>query len=164
MVSVPLPAQSIAGILADELGAVREFVAILKEEQTTLVEGKADSIAALIEKKSGLATRLTDCAKRREAALAGFKLPVGRAGMDAWLAAPPTDATAQRNWRELLPLAAEARSLNELNGKLIGTRLQHNQQALAALMGATEQAMMTYGPDGQTLARPGGTGRILGSA
>jgi flagellar biosynthesis protein FlgN len=161
--SAPLPALTIAGILADELVALRDFVALLKTEQATLVEGNADGLDTLIAKKSALAARLTDCAQRRETALAASKLPAGRAGMDAWLAAIPADATARKNWQELLPLAAEARNFNELNGKLIGTRLQHNQQALAALMSATERAM-TYGPDGQTSTRQDGGGRILGSA
>jgi len=128
-----------------------------------LVSGKADDLALLIDKKSALATRLGGCAQSREAALASLNLPAGRLGMDAWLATNPADGSSHKLWRELLPLAAEARSLNELNGKLIGTHLQHNQQALAALMAATERAM-TYGPDGQTSVRPGGSGRILGSA
>ena len=162
MASVPLAAQPIAGILADELVALRDFVALLKTEQSILVEGDADGLATLIEKKSALAARLTDCSQGRETALAASKLPSGRAGMDAWLAAIPDDATARKNWQELLPLAVEARNLNELNGKLIGTRLQHNQQVLAALMSATERAM-TYGPDGQSLASAG-SGRMLGSA
>jgi len=160
--SVTLPAQPIAGILADELVALREFVALLKTEQTALVGGNADGLTALIEKKSALAARLTDCAQRREQAMAASKLPSGRAGMEAWLGTLQADTTARKNWQELLPLAAEARNLNLLNGKLIGTRLQHNQQALAALMSATERAM-TYGPDGQTLASAG-SGRMLGSA
>lgn len=154
---------SLSAILADELAALREFSALLQEEQSALIDGKGDNLVALIEKKSALATRLTDCARRREDVLASLELAPGRAGMEAWLAAAPANAAARNNWRELLPLAAETRRLNELNGKLIGLRLQHNQQALVALMSATEQAM-TYGPDGQTLARPGGGGRILGSA
>jgi flagella synthesis protein FlgN len=162
-VTSPQSDQPIAGILADELAALREFVALLRTEQGILVDGNADGLAALIDEKSALATRLGDYARRREAALAASKLPAGRPGMEAWLATLPADALPRRHWQELLPLAAEARTLNELNGKLIGTRLQHNQQALAALMSATERAM-TYGPDGQTTASPGGTGRILGSA
>lgn len=154
---------SIAAILADELAALREFAALLQKEQSALLDGKADNLVALIDKKSALAARLTDSAQRREAALMELKLPAGRAGMEAWLAAAAADTATREHWQELLPLATEARNLNELNGKLIGTRLQHNQQALAALMGATERAM-TYGPDGQTLAKPGGSGRILGSA
>lgn len=150
----------LAAILAGELAALREFVTLLQEEQSALLDGKGDGLAALVEKKSALAGRLTDCAGQREAALAGLGLPAGRDGMEAWLA---TAAAAARNdWQELLPLAATARNLNELNGKLIGTRLQHNQQALAALMGATERAM-TYGPDGHAHP-PAGSGRSRGSA
>ncbi|MDP2808775.1 MAG: flagellar export chaperone FlgN [Rhodocyclaceae bacterium] len=66
-------------------------------------------------------------------------------------------ASEEAAFREL---AAEARSLNETNGKLIALRMQHNQQALAVLMAAADQAI-TYGPDGQQ--RGGGGGRSLGS-
>ncbi len=141
---------------------MREFVALLKVEQTTLIDGNADALSALIDKKSALATRLTAQAQGRETALASARLPTGREGMEAWLAASPHDTTSRRNWQELLPLAGEARRLNELNGKLIGTRMQHTQQALAALMGATQHAM-TYGPDGHTQTKGPG-GRMLGSA
>lgn len=48
-------------------------------------------------------------------------------------------------------LAAEARTLNETNGKLIALRMQHNQQALSILMAAADPAV-TYGPDGQPRA------------
>lgn len=162
MTSVTPHGHPVSGILAGELVALRAFVALLKTEQTALVDGNTDGLNALIDEKSALATRLTEAAQCREAALAAAQLPPARAGMEAWLATLPATDAARRDWPELLSLAAEARSLNELNGRLIGTRLQGNQQALAALMSATERAM-TYGPDGQTAARAGG-GRVLGSA
>lgn len=152
----PTPLQPIAGLLAGELAALREFVALLRQEQAALLEGNVDTLAALATKKSALATRLNDCARGRETALASLGFAPGRAGMEAWLAAAGTAATD--NWQGLLPLAAEARELNALNGKLIGQRLQHNQHALAVLMGATEQAM-TYGPDGHAQATAGGRSR-----
>lgn len=58
-------------------------------------------------------------------------------------------------------LVSEARALNEANGKLIGLCLQHNQQALGALLDAADKAT-TYGPDGQQQAGLGS--RILGKA
>ena len=156
-----MPSTQLLHLLSDELAALREFIALLKEEQTTLAEGKADALPSLIDRKSALATRLGDCSARRDAALAVLALPAGRSGMETWLESQPSTSPARRDWLQLLPLAAEARSLNELNGKLIGTRLQHNQQALTALMGATERAM-TYGPDGHT--QISGGGRSRGSA
>ncbi|MDP1652678.1 MAG: flagellar export chaperone FlgN [Rhodocyclaceae bacterium] len=68
---------------------------------------------------------------------------------------PASEAAALRE------LAAEARALNEINGKLIALRLQHNQQALNILLAAADSAT-TYGPDGQQQTGLGS--RILGKA
>lgn len=67
-------------------------------------------------------------------------------------------ADTASQYRELV---TAARTLNEANGKLIGLRMQHNQQALSALLEAADQAT-TYGPDGQQQAGLGS--RILGKA
>lgn len=159
--TAPLPAQPVAGILADELALLREFVALLKQEQAFLVKGRADALPALGEQKSALAARLVACTGRREAALGHAGLAVGRPGMAAWLEQSAADMAARQGWQEILTLAAEARSLNELNGTLIATHLQHTQQALGVLMAASDR-VMTYGPDGQS--RADGSGRSFGSA
>jgi flagella synthesis protein FlgN len=83
--------------------------------------------------------------------------------MSAWLA-QRTDAEhggLQAVWQELTRLAMQARSLNETNGKLISTRLSHNQAALSALQ-ASNRALDAYGPDGHA-AISAGT-RELGKA
>jgi flagella synthesis protein FlgN len=80
--------------------------------------------------------------------------------MEAWLATPAGTA-GRESWTKLLILATEARELNQINGQLIALHMQNNQQALAVLMAAANQAM-TYGPDGQQ--RGSGSGRSLGSA
>lgn len=151
---------SIPATIARELEALGEFVALLKREQTLLQAGKTDALIPLIDAKTSLTHRLAECLGQRESALAAQGLGTGKAGMAAWLdaqAAPQTHAA----WSKLLALAEEARESNLLNGKLIGLQMQHNQQALAALMAATDRAMI-YGPDGQQ--RGGFPGRILGSA
>ncbi|MFN3884241.1 MAG: flagella synthesis protein FlgN [Rhodocyclaceae bacterium] len=50
--------------------------------------------------------------------------------------------------RHLRELAAEARQLNETNGKLIAVHLRRNQQALNVLLAAADH-VATYGRDGQ---------------
>jgi flagella synthesis protein FlgN len=70
--------------------------------------------------------------------------------MAQWLAA---HAGAQKPelvalWQQLLDAATAARALNDSNGGLIGARLNHNQDALAALQSAA-RSLSTYGPDGQ---------------
>jgi flagella synthesis protein FlgN len=65
------------------------------------------------------------------------------------------DAKAAAAWRQLLQLAQTTRQLNQTNGVLIAARLQHNQQAFAALQSAAGVVSL-YGPQGQTLGYSGG--------
>lgn len=149
-----------ASLLAEELAGIKEFVALLRTEQAHLVATESEPLVALAEQKTQIATRLTNLAQRRHQMLAAAGLGDGRPAMDAWLA-KSGNAAVRRQWDELLAQAAEARNLNETNGKLIGLQMQHNQQALSTLLAASNRAM-TYGPDGQQ--RPGSMGRLYGSA
>lgn len=157
------PTADIARLLGDELSTLRDFHALLRREQDLLVKNDADRVRLLADEKSALAQRLGVLLGQREGALVTAGFGRGRNGMDAWLAAHGEAASTSR-WQELLALAIDARALNETNGRLIGTLLQHNQQALAALMTAANQAM-TYGPQGVEAGISAiGTGRLLGSA
>lgn len=151
---------TVGGLLDREFRALESFVALLRREQALLTEGSTDALAALAEEKLKAATELSDYSASRDAKLIHSGLQSGRAGMDAWTATP-AGAGYREQWHRLLELTAEARTLNDTNGKLINIRLQNNQQALGILLAAADQAV-TYGPDGQQ--RPGGSGRTLGSA
>jgi flagella synthesis protein FlgN len=151
---------TVAGLLDREFRALQSFVALLRREQSLLEEGSTESLAALAEEKLQAANELSEFSAARDSKLVHSGLRAGRAGMDAW-AASPAGAGYREQWQHLLELTAEARALNDTNGKLINLRLQNNQQALNILLTAAEQAV-TYGPDGQQ--RTGGAGRSLGSA
>lgn len=148
-------------LLADELALLREFVALLGREQQALIPGDIDRLLPLAEEKTRLATVLGRMAGARNQALAGAGLAADKAGMEAWLTSQGQATPSRADWAALLALAAEAKLQNEINGKLIATRLQHNRHALAVLHAAADQAML-YGPDGQPHAT--GSGRHLGAA
>ncbi len=144
--------------MAEEISAIRRFIAVLEDEQQILATGDIDRLMPLAEQKSQLATRLSDLAERRQRALnAAGKSPVT---MATWLAGI-ADPAPGKVWQTLLDLAAQARELNTVNGKLIAERMRYNQQALTVLLAAGDKAAL-YGPDGQT--RVAGGGRTLGSA
>lgn len=151
---------TIASLLDREYRAVQAFVSLLRQEQDLLKEGSTELLAALAEEKLRTATELTDFSASRDSKLIHSGFQPGRPGMESWVASP-SGAGYREQWQQLLELAAEARALNETNGKLINLRLQNNQQALSILMAAADQAV-TYGPDGQQRAGQGG--RSLGSA
>lgn len=163
MVTPTQVASSLAALFVEEIREVEAFVALLREEQALLSStSNADTLMPLVKRKSDDAVRLKSLSDRREQLLAADGHGTGRAGMEAWLAKTPGSGGMRSQWQKLLTLATEARTLNEINGKLIGLHWQHNQAALATLMSATDRAM-TYGPDGQQKSGGGG-GRILGSA
>lgn len=153
-------ADVIADILTQELAALRVFVDLLHKEQSLLVSPASDGLGHLAEEKSRGALALGQFAAARDRELSKLNFPNGRAGMDAW-SISTTGIPFQRAWGDLLGLAAQARALNETNGKLIASHLQHNQQSLTALLAAADKTA-TYGPDGQ--AKPSVGGRSLGSA
>lgn len=148
------------GGLDEEIAQLRQFVELLKREQSLLKKDDSESLLSLVNDKNDLADKIAVLSRKRETQLAQLKLPSGRPGMEAWLA-QPGNQHARHSWNLLLELTATARDLNILNGKLIGLHMQHNQQALQILMSATNRAS-TYGPDGQQ--QTGFGSRILGKA
>lgn len=148
-----------ARLVQDENVLLRDFVALLGQEQALLLEGDVDALMALAGQKTQLFRRLQFTADERTRVLAAARLKPDAAVMQAILEG---NAAALANWQESLELVAEARSCNNLNGQLITQRMQHNQQALAVLLAAAEQPAATYGPDGQS--RPHLAGRHFGSA
>lgn len=145
----------IATCLQLELAAVGAFLGILHKEQEALIENKIERLETLASDKAQMAGQLAGLAARRNRVLASRNLSPDSEGMEAWL----SDAQAAGAWRDLLGLVQAAQQLNRANGEMIAVRLQHNQQAFAALQGAAG-AVSLYGPKGQTLGFSGG--RALG--
>lgn len=152
---------SLADLLESEARDAAAFVELLKKEQAMLVEGNVDGLLPLIDQKSTFTVRLGELADAREKIINGAGAGSGRSGMETYLSRQPANKVLRGRWDTLLAVASEAQALNQTNGKLIRLHLQHNQQAMNALMAAANQAT-TYGPDGHQ--RPAGSGRFLGSA
>jgi flagella synthesis protein FlgN len=149
--SQPPSNAAFAAALNAELAAFAELRRILQVEQDCLLSTDTDALLALANLKSHTVERLAELATQRAAYLQSQRLPPGSEGMQRWLAAQ-TGPEAKRltdTWKRLLALAAEARAENQINGGLIGTRLGHNQAALATLQ-ASARHHSVYGPDGQS--------------
>lgn len=155
-------------LLGEELVTLGFFIDLLQREQQLLTSGDVEQLVTLVEDKSRLAEQLAHHARLRSSVLVDAAVPTEKPGFERWLeqqiAQYPQDSAAaelRKHWQSLLNQAVEARSLNETNGQLIGNRMVHNQQALNALLAATQQAAL-YGPDGQP--RHIGGGRLFGAA
>ncbi|HJW02130.1 MAG TPA: flagellar protein FlgN [Azospira sp.] len=147
MASLPPPV--LLSLLQSEVQAMGEFVTILKREQELLTRGETDPLPELAESKGPLVARLNGLDNQRSQLLNAAGLGADSAGMEAWLRQHPQEFACQAAWARLKDVVTEARELNQLNGKLINLRMQHNNQALSALISASGQNNTLYGPDGQ---------------
>lgn len=135
----------LAYLIGQESAALEQLIAALQDEQAVLKEGRADELAAVVERKNRQLEALSRLGRRRNELLAAAGHAPDRAGVAAW-----GQATGQSGLATgFLALADEARELNRLNGQLIALRLQTTQAALTAL--APGQASLgLYGPSGKT--------------
>jgi flagella synthesis protein FlgN len=145
----------VAGLRA-ERETFHALCEILQSEQACLVNSDVDGLLQLTQVKSEKVDALVALAQRRVDHLEAAGLSSGQDGMADWLAAQSSVQRAELTqvWQELVRFAADARSLNDINGKLITTRLSHNQEALAALQ-LSARAQNIYGPDGHASVVPG---------
>jgi flagella synthesis protein FlgN len=153
--------------LKREFEAFRQFHRILSAEHTALISGDADELMALAQRKNECVIELTQLAEARNRYLTETVGSTNQIGMDAWLDLydPADKNRAGQLWRELIGLARTAKELNQTNGQLIHTRLAHNQQALAVLLGVHAGTSNLYGADGQAyMAKPTSSGKPLGKA
>lgn len=153
--------------LKRELEAFREFHQILSTEHAALVDGNADELTRLAQRKNERVIELTQLAEARNRYLTESAGSTNQIGMEAWLDVydPADKYRAGKLWQDLIDLARTAKDLNQSNGQLIHSRLAHNQDALNVLLGANAGTSHLYGADGQAYtAKPTGSGRPLGKA
>jgi flagella synthesis protein FlgN len=154
---------SIESLLLVSSSTLTAFLAAIEAERQCLNDSDSGALPDITNRKAALAAQLASIDTRRDTALAAAGFSPGRAGIEAWLASLPgaSGKTFRATWQSILELAARAKSENEINGNLIATRLQFNQQALGVLLGDTADSN-TYGADGQRSTKAGR--RNLGSA
>ena len=148
--------------LKAELDAFQRFCDILHAEQESLMQGHIDNLFAIAKLKSEKVLLLTQLSAERNQYLQSHAFPPNQQGMEmlsATTQAAVAGESIAKTWHTLIQLAQTAQQLNASNGILIETKLQHNQQALAVLQSAANQASL-YGPDGKTHTM--GMGRPLG--
>tara|TARA_R110002073_G_scaffold99414_1_gene227113 strand:- start:916 stop:1401 length:486 start_codon:yes stop_codon:yes gene_type:complete len=134
--------------LKDEQAAVNAFIELLKKEENALIKVNMEDVDFLASDKVRMIEVLTNFSKQRCRHLISQGLPPDSTGMDAWLAKQTSHDDVNAIWTELLQLAQTAQQLNNTNGTIISTRLQHTQRAYAALQSAAGNISL-YGPKGQ---------------
>ena len=141
--------------LNEERAALQAFLALLEREQQILLAPDTDPLLDLAAEKTRAAEALTARVQQR-----AQYIPAAPGQIESWLRQHASAALDV--WLDIRCLGAQAHALNQRNGELIKVRTRYNQQALQALLGATQQSAGLYGPQGKT-SLPAGSGRTLGS-
>ena len=135
--------------LQAELDAIRAFNEILQKEQRTLVSGDIEDLDFLASEKERLIEQLSNLNQQRNQFLSSHGLLTDADGMKKLFSIDDSYSESNTIWHELLELVTVTSQLNDTNGTLINTRLQHTQRSLTALQSAAGNISL-YGPKGHT--------------
>jgi flagella synthesis protein FlgN len=135
--------------LQAELVAIKAFNGILQKEQRTLVNGDVEDLDFLASEKERLIEQLSSLNQQRNQFLSSHGLLTDADGMKKLFSTDDSYSESNKIWHELLELVTVTSQLNETNGTIINTRLQHTQRSLTALQCAAGNISL-YGPKGQT--------------
>jgi flagella synthesis protein FlgN len=125
-----------------EREAVMVFNIILQKEQDALVQGDFENLDFFVSDKTRTVEQLTSYGQQRKDYLVSQGFSPDSEGMDGLLAVEGMDTEAKTMWAELIQFAELAEQLNQINGTIITTRLQHSQRALSALQYAAGNVSM----------------------
>jgi len=149
----------IAALLKREAELVVRFRNTLLREQEALRSGISEGLAELSSEKLSLVESLNSAGVERARAL--FSSDDSMVDMNAWFSTHPQERESALLWNELLDVAREARTINELNGNLINSLHQKTSEALSILMqGQADRSL--YSSNGQASLSTGS--RIIDSA
>lgn len=147
----------LATLIEAEYSGFKAFHDILSAEQDALNRREIDKLGAIAKAKAEKVILLKRLAENRNQFLAALGFRSGQS-LAAWLAhAGHPDLAA--SWESVLAIVKESDYLNRLNGAMIETRLNWNQQALSVIQTAAHK-QGTYGRDGHTSGMT--SGRSLG--
>lgn len=151
----------LSSVLTRETELVSRFILVLNHEQAALKSVKPDALAAINAEKFQLVEQLNQIGTERAqlADLTGAASDLEK--MKAWLQQHPQEKKSAALWVKLLKLAREAKTLHDLNGKLLNMHLQQTTEAIAVLT-QQHQAHSLYGSDGHPAMSTGS--RIVDSA
>lgn len=136
----------IATLFDHDISLMNELVALLANEQSSLINPNVSAVESVIEQKDELLKKISASVKVRNDALAKAGFEPNENGMVAWINKNALRQTMQK-WQAFQQSVAQAKELNRLNGQLINKHFIRNRQFIAHLKGNPRNDGV-YGPNG----------------
>ena len=146
--------QPIYSTLLAERETLGSLLDVMQLEQRALVSGDGNNLTVIAAEKRVMLLHLQQLEQLRRTYLVDTGLRGGAAGLPAWLDTHlAKDPALASLWSSFVQLVASVQATNELNGKLIATRLNYARQQLAVLTGAAAGSPQLYAANGVSLAQ-----------
>lgn len=152
---------NIAAIIDREIALISRFIELLLDEQTCLKQAAPELLQRITAEKVPLIETLNQLEGERNLVLQNTQGVSGQPAMVKWLAQSPQNINATVHWEKLLKLAREAKTLHEINIKLINLHLAKTNAALS-ILNSQSGSRTLYDSGGHSASTTGS--RIVDSA
>lgn len=150
--------EQMSRLIAEETTGLAQLTGLLDHEHGLLSAGDVVGLQAAINERQRCVGRIARVDDERRALCCALNLPLNAQGLEKLLRWCDPEGTLSARWAECAAAAARCRMLNDRNGALVSSQLQHVRARLGTLLQA--------GRDNLTYRRNGGysdgaTGRVL---
>jgi flagellar biosynthesis/type III secretory pathway chaperone len=145
-------------LIAEESAGLGQLGDLLEHEHGLLAAGDVVSLTAAINERQRCVGRIARVDEERRAMCGALNFPLNAQGLEALLRWCDPHGTLASRWAECAAAATRCRVLNDRNGAIVSTRLQHVRARLGTLLQSTRETL-TYRRDGAY--SQGSVGRVL---
>jgi flagellar biosynthesis/type III secretory pathway chaperone len=145
-------------LISEESTGLAHLVELLEHEHGLLVAGDAVALGAAINERQRCVGRIARVDDERRAMCRARNLTLDAKGLESLLRWCDPAGTLSARWSECASAAAHCRMLNDRNGALVGTQLQHVRARLGTLIQSSRETL-TYRRNGGYSQGP--VGRML---
>ena len=145
-------------LIAEESSALAQLCELLEHEHGLLATGDVVNLEAAINERQRCVGRISRIDAERRALCNALNLSLDAAGLEKLLRWCDPEGTLSSRWAECAAAATRCRMLNDRNGALVSTQLQHVRARLGTLLQSTRETL-TYRRNGAY--SQGGVGRVL---
>jgi flagellar biosynthesis/type III secretory pathway chaperone len=150
--------EKMSKLISEESAGLAQLVELLEHEHGLLVAGDAVALGAAINERQRCVGRIARVDDERRAMCKARNLTLDAKGLESLLRWCDPAGTLATRWAECASAANRCRMLNDRNGALVGTQLQHVRARLGTLIQAGRETL-TYRRNGAY--SQGTVGRML---
>lgn len=136
-------------LLDEEIEGGRHLLAALDAERHALGSGDSASLDQTGTHKQAAFERLLQLERARSDLCQALGYEGDSEGMEELIASCDAGSSLTKKWKQLLEVMLACRQTNEVNGKVVKTKLQQVQKGLDLIRGNATQDKL-YGPSGET--------------